>query len=799
MSSHMIHQYQQQQNTFKMTSESVNDLSQSPSANVSILFYPIDVTLHDYHASIQGVSSDGHIQWQLPATLLPPPNNIIQGTRQMLYIVREYNHRTQHNNDISRDKIRYDRIYIHDQHTDGQIFGIPLLLFCQFAVLYRDRAIVPRHIFRPMTPVSFRATLFPTRIAASTDELTSVGNDDTTGDWLSAQTMRHGRSASSTRHVRYWNDNDGMGVDDDDNDEDNNSDMDDHDGKEIDYPDTPSMADSEHNNSCDSYDTEDDNENDEDSMRNVNTVSTHHIPRYPPHRQRHCTRSFFYNDDDDDDDDNFTNPPHTVPCRRKFTTLPRVKSRRTCEYEKQNVNNISWRHVSLSSTTSPSVRDDAREHCMNRSDNDKIYCQICFNSATELLCYPNEQLAPIEDVPEVMIEPLKVNMIANEHVETSCLVVRLSRHDHQHHLCVHCLRRMYVHQRDMIQSLLSRSLEYDSDRHDMVVQCPLACRTCHYTLPISLIQRWLLWTENEQQRFQDILQHAISLRSSSRVQQQHVPASTTTMTTTTQNSLLQQNDSIGKNSSCRMDVSIQQQRPHCPTTVWCPFFYRPLSSRQYSRDYGMYAEELTTSLCYEQMLDQVVAGSTDDFHHVTVTCPVCLQHLSKTIACNAMGHCGVEICNVCGHFTKDSLSSSSGRSAIHSGHWDPKGLRGCPRWDSDCFWKKRCHIDMRCTADNCRDDGEHECRDPVHMAAKRDMNATRLYNLLYHKFRWLQQNGCAKIADDVETQLLKTTAPAISEHKLFIIAEAARTARQVVSSSNNNSSSTNKSLINNSS
>lgn len=67
--------------------------------------------------------------------------------------------------------------------------------------------------------------------------------------------------------------------------------------------------------------------------------------------------------------------------------------------------------------------------------------------------------------------------------------------------------------------------------------------------------------------------------------------------------------------------------------------------------------------------------------HVVAQCFVCQQGLHKTMDCNAMSHCQVEQCYVCGYTTP-----RGGKIPLH--HWDSNGVYGCPRYDDDPYWNK---------------------------------------------------------------------------------------------------------------
>lgn len=85
-------------------------------------------------------------------------------------------------------------------------------------------------------------------------------------------------------------------------------------------------------------------------------------------------------------------------------------------------------------------------------------------------------------------------------------------------------------------------------------------------------------------------------------------------------------------------------------------------------------KEITVESVVEQ-LNRIV--SMNPLH---APCNRCGVPLHKTSACNALSHCGVEKCYVCGYCTKVG-------EKIPTDHWDESGLNGCPRFDSDPCWK----------------------------------------------------------------------------------------------------------------
>jgi hypothetical protein len=182
-----------------------------------------------------------------------------------------------------------------------------------------------------------------------------------------------------------------------------------------------------------------------------------------------------------------------------------------------------------------------------------------------------------------------------------------------------------------------------------------------------------------------------------------------------------------------------------------PWFYKPRHCRRIPTDHvARHEEELSEEDCHEQMKAMLLSACVDG-GNVSVTCPVCTLPLQKSSACNALSHCGVEICNVCGRFTTGDPGTTSSRNYTtlqSTGHWDPKGKCGCPRWDSDDYWDIQCRAQFVCTYGYCHDE-TRACTLAQHAMGRSNMNAVRLFNMLYHRFRWLREHKREGAADRI--------------------------------------------------
>jgi len=103
---------------------------------------------------------------------------------------------------------------------------------------------------------------------------------------------------------------------------------------------------------------------------------------------------------------------------------------------------------------------------------------------------------------------------------------------------------------------------------------------------------------------------------------------------------------------------------------------------------------------------------------VAQPCLCCGVPLTKSTQCNALTHCGVQKCFVCGCNT-----FVGGHLEAH--HWDPTGRHGCPRFDDN--WHSAFAFPgapFRCLEGVCYNDVQ-ECSVPEHEAGVRAMHDER--------------------------------------------------------------------------
>lgn len=118
-----------------------------------------------------------------------------------------------------------------------------------------------------------------------------------------------------------------------------------------------------------------------------------------------------------------------------------------------------------------------------------------------------------------------------------------------------------------------------------------------------------------------------------------------------------------------------------------------------------------------------------------VKCPECGVFLRKTSECNALSHCALEICNICG-FSDISIPPS---------HWHGS----CPRFEYDSDqWKAA--TGLRCQPGLCYDDGT-ECTTASHrtgLANSHDRRKTQQVRGLWHS-----------LPPDLQTQVQRLLTP----------------------------------------
>ena len=111
---------------------------------------------------------------------------------------------------------------------------------------------------------------------------------------------------------------------------------------------------------------------------------------------------------------------------------------------------------------------------------------------------------------------------------------------------------------------------------------------------------------------------------------------------------------------------------------------------------------------------EMLAGERDQ--PFNPPCFRCGHGVDKTVDCNAVTHCGVERCYVCGRNTRVG-------GCLDGNHWNPEGIGGCPRYDDQPYWLV--HVPrFLCRQGVCHDEAR-DCRDPSHAEGIADMHEER--------------------------------------------------------------------------
>lgn len=129
------------------------------------------------------------------------------------------------------------------------------------------------------------------------------------------------------------------------------------------------------------------------------------------------------------------------------------------------------------------------------------------------------------------------------------------------------------------------------------------------------------------------------------------------------------------------------------------FFPKPKSKRDYLTDYKYLNSELEPKYITNFITKMF---KNEDLY---IMCPVCQTMIEKTEDCNAISHCHTEICIACGMFSNIGEKLED--------HWSARGVRGCPRWNSD-----PCILDnvenYQCVEKECYGHYIGNCTDPSH-------------------------------------------------------------------------------------
>lgn len=107
----------------------------------------------------------------------------------------------------------------------------------------------------------------------------------------------------------------------------------------------------------------------------------------------------------------------------------------------------------------------------------------------------------------------------------------------------------------------------------------------------------------------------------------------------------------------------------------------------------------------------------------TVTCPKCFTLLEKISDCNALRHCDIDICYICGLKSREF-------DYLPLDHWDTHGVNGCPRYLEDKYFEYKFY-NYYCKECECFDD-QDECTLIDHNRGKFYLNLHRQFNQIMH-------------------------------------------------------------------
>ena len=156
----------------------------------------------------------------------------------------------------------------------------------------------------------------------------------------------------------------------------------------------------------------------------------------------------------------------------------------------------------------------------------------------------------------------------------------------------------------------------------------------------------------------------------------------------------------------------EEKEDKCVCTLNLPFVF----SRHMNRYMNGVRNYLLTQDMIQKKIQSIVQGG--DKTPMVMECAKCGAHITKSVSCCEMAHCGVKWCYCCGRMTLPNETVL----IDHFGHI-------CPRYESQLFWHKLGATNYRCTEGQCYDEGT-ECTVRAHSKGLREKH-------LWHKFRWL--------------------------------------------------------------
>jgi hypothetical protein len=157
------------------------------------------------------------------------------------------------------------------------------------------------------------------------------------------------------------------------------------------------------------------------------------------------------------------------------------------------------------------------------------------------------------------------------------------------------------------------------------------------------------------------------------------------------------------------------------------FFYK--KDRNSLTDYFYLNIEVDPEEACKQLLEKI--------EDLSVRCPVCITPVQRSEQCNALKHCHVEICYICGKFTEIGKE--------HEDHWSARGL-GCARFESDPIYSQLTPS-YKCKEGLCYSHNMGDCKDPTHSFGKDDNNLFKRKQYVYHALKSLLPRIRYKVID----------------------------------------------------
>lgn len=179
-------------------------------------------------------------------------------------------------------------------------------------------------------------------------------------------------------------------------------------------------------------------------------------------------------------------------------------------------------------------------------------------------------------------------------------------------------------------------------------------------------------------------------------------------------------EEITECSSCKL--CYENENPHSLNYFINKNPSLPLNNIFEESDYLYYNNEITVEFAKEYIINTI---RNLDSH---IICPICKISMYKTERCNTLTHHNIDRCYSCGRIGN-----------ICKGlylHWDPNGIDGCFRFDSDMYVKYNVDTFL-CEDLLCYNHNSGDCVIPHHQQGILDLYYLRHKQCIYHLFNSL--------------------------------------------------------------